>query len=139
MNLRIKSNKYIEKILSKSYSPEYSITLGQINWRLENKETVFILWSKPVLWRKPTVAFLMKRSCGDFALLAPRVKGEQPGFLYDIIDIDEFVKRYAVSEMSSDEEMFYELYDKLEEVKDKPGIGFIETRKEDKTRVYELI
>ena len=52
---------------------------------------------------------------------------------------DEFVKRYPVQPVYDNGEIpLDDLYDELEFIKDKTARGFIETRKNDITRIYEI-
>lgn len=57
-------------------------------------------------------------------------KDEYPVYLYDIMDIEEFVKRYPVQVLYTKEHPNAdELYEQLDKIKDKTTKGFIETRK----------
>lgn len=138
MNLKFRKNTHVEKILERSHSGEHNYSLSQIEWKFENKEVVFILWSKPRFWRRSLPVFLVQRSNGSFAILSSQKFRGLPCYLYDIIDIESFLQKYAFTELKADEDGMYEIYDKLQEIKDKPGIGFIETHMEQKTKVYDI-
>ena len=57
----------------------------------------------------------------------------------DIMDIEEFVKRYPIQVLYTKEHPNAdELYEQLDKIKDKTTKGFIETRKNMNTMIFEI-
>lgn len=144
--MTLRKNKYIYDILESSKSlwneNMSSLSLAQIEWRFDNKATVLGIIGKVGFIFKTTIQLiLLKKTDGNYVLFSPSSKkdGGMPCFLYDILDIDEFVKRYPVQPVYDNSEIpLDDLYDELESIKDKTTRGFIETRKNDITRIYEI-
>jgi hypothetical protein len=142
--LTLRNNKYIRKLLETSrnfWNEEIpSLTLAQIDWRFENSDVVMGLIGKPSFFSGHKQAILLKRTDGNFVLLSPSTrKDEIPCFLYDIMDIDEFIKRYPIRVIYQQEDDLTEaLCADLDKIKDKQTRGFIETRKGQETIIYEI-
>ena len=144
--LKLRNNKYIEQLLEQSknmWNKEIqSLSLAQIEWRFTNKETVLGIISKTGIFTTKIIQLiLLKKKDGRYVLFSPSTKKDKgiPCFLYDIGDIDEFVKRYPIQPVYDMEGISLdELYDELEIIKEKPTRGFIETAKERKTEVFEI-
>ena len=83
---------------------------------------------------------LLKTSDNTYVLFGPGTrKDEYPVYLYDIMDIEEFVKRYPVQVLYTKEHPNAdELYEQLDKIKDKTTKGFIETRKNMNTMIFEI-
>lgn len=149
--MMLRTNKYIKKLLegsksnhSFSYNSDEGLTLSQIEWRMENMNgTIGIVGSEGILFTKYSFLILLRKSDGDYVLLAPSSKKDKgtPCYLYDIIDIKEFINRYPIQPLflDWDKEDREELYFQLEEVKDRVTRGFIETELNKETRILELI
>lgn len=147
----LRTNKYIKKLLEGSKSnhsfscnSDEGLTLSQIEWRMENMNgTIGIVGSEGILFTKYSFLILLRKSDGDYVLLAPSSKKDKgtPCYLYDIIDIKEFINRYPIQPLflDWDKEDREELYFQLEEVKDRVTRGFIETELNQETRILELI
>ena len=73
-------------------------------------------------------------------LLSPSTrKDEIPCYLYDIMDIDEFIKRYPIRVIyQQDDDLTEKLCEDLEKIKDRQTRGFIETRQGQETIIYEI-
>lgn len=144
--MTLRNNKYIYDILESSKSlwneNMNSLSLAQIEWRFDNKAAVLGIIGKAGFIFKTTIQLiLLKKTDGNYVLFSPSSKKDKgmPCFLYDILDIDEFVKRYPVQPVYDNSEIpLDDLYDELESIKDKTTRGFIETRKNDITRIYEI-
>lgn len=149
--MMLRTNKYIKKLLERSkynhsfsYNLNEGLTLSQVEWRMENMNgTIGIIGSEGILFTKYSFLILLRRSDGDYVLLAPSSKKDKgaPCYLYDIIDIKEFINRYPIQPLflDWDKEDREELYFQLEEVKDQVTRGFIETELNKETRILELI
>ena len=136
--MKIRNNRYIEKLLACSYSSEAPLSIDQIKWRMENKETIFALLVGGGLFRKATTLPLIRRTNGAFAILSPRDKKGISVFAYDINDVEAFLQKYSFVELDdTDDSDNDKIYAFLEQVKDTPGIGFIETLSDKPTRVFE--
>ena len=144
--MTLRANNYILKALenSKKYWNEdmNSLSLAQIEWRFENQTTVLgIVTSVGNIFKTPIQLILLKKDDGNFVLFSPSSKKDKgiPCFLYDIMDIEEFIKRYPIQPVYDNSEIPLEdLYDELEKIKNKITRGFIETRLNEQTRIYEL-
>lgn len=144
--MTLRANKYIVEALenSRNYWNEdmNSLSLAQIEWRFENQTPVLgILTSMGVIFKTSVQLILLKRTDGNYVLFAPSSKKDKgiPCFLYDIMDIEEFLKRYPIQPIYEGTNIpLDDLYDELESIKDKTTRGFIETRLNEPTRVYEL-
>ena len=144
--MTLRTNNYILKALenSKKYWNEdmNSLSLAQIEWRFENQTTVLgIATSVGNIFKTPIQLILLKKDDGNFVLFSPSSKKDKgiPCFLYDIMDIEEFIKRYPIQPVYDNSEIPLEdLYDELEKIKNKITRGFIETRLNEQTRIYEL-
>jgi hypothetical protein len=105
--------------------------------------TIGIVGSEGILFTKYSFLILLRKSDGDYVLFAPSSKKDKgtPCYLYDIIDIKEFINRYPIQPLflDWDKEDREELYFQLEEVKDRVTRGFIETELNKETRILELI
>lgn len=145
--MTLRANNYILKALenSKKYWNEdmNSLSLAQIEWRFENQTTVLgITTSVGNIFKTPIQLILLKKDDGNFVLFSPSSKKDKgiPCFLYDIMDIEEFIKRYPIQPVYDNSEIPLEdLYDELEKIKNKITRGFIETRLNEQTRIYELV
>lgn len=145
--LELQNNKYIRKILDNSRQLwNYDIaplSLSQIEWRLENRrEVIGISTYDGLFLRRSIQLILIKSDDGSFKLFSPSTKKDKtiPCFLYDIMDIEEFVKRYPIQVVYDDniDLPLDELYDELLEIRNRPTRGFIETRKDLETEIYEI-
>ena len=142
--LKLRNNKYIRKILDTScnyWNKEIpSLSLAQIDWRFENSNTVMGLIGKPSFFSSHRQAILLKRTDGNYVLLSPSTrKDEIPCYLYDIMDIDEFIKRYPIRVIyQQDDDLTEKLCEDLEKIKDRQTRGFIETRQGQETIIYEI-
>lgn len=144
--MTLRANKYIAEALenSKRYWNEdmNSLSLAQIEWRFENQTPVLgILTSMGVIFKTSVQLILLKRTDGNYVLFAPSSKKDKgiPCFLYDILDIEEFLKRYPIQPIYDNVDIpLDDLYDELDSIKDKTTRGFIETRLKEPTRIYEL-
>lgn len=144
--MTLRANNYILKALenSKKYwnKDMNSLSLAQIEWRFENQTTVLgIVTSVGNIFKTPLQLILLKKDDGNFVLFSPSSKKDKgiPCFLYDIMDIEEFIKRYPIQPVYDNSEIPLEdLYDELEKIKNKITRGFIETRLNEQTRIYEL-
>lgn len=144
--MTLRNNKYIYNILENSRKmwneDMNSLSLAQIEWRFENKATVLgIIGKTGILFKTTIQLILLKKTDGNYVLFSPSSKKDKgvPCFLYDIMDIDEFVKRYPIQPVYDDMDITLDdLYDELESIKNKTTRGFIETRKNDMTRIYEI-
>lgn len=144
--MTLRANNYILKALenSKKYwnKDMNSLSLAQIEWRFENQTTVLgITTSVGNIFKTPIQLILLKKDDGNFVLFSPSSKKDKgiPCFLYDIMDIEEFIKRYPIQPVYDNSEIPLEdLYDELEKIKNKITRGFIETRLNEQTRIYEL-
>lgn len=144
--MTLRANNYILKALenSKKYwnKDMNSLSLAQIEWRFENQTTVLgIVTSVGNIFKTPIQLILLKKDDGNFVLFSPSSKKDKgiPCFLYDIMDIEEFIKRYPIQPVYDNSEIPLEdLYDELEKIKNKITRGFIETRLNEQTRIYEL-
>lgn len=142
--LRLRNNKYIKKMLdtSRDYWNEEipSLSLAQIDWRFENSNAVMGLIGKPSFFSGHKQAILLKRTDGNYVLLSPSTKKDDiPCYLYDIMDIDEFIKRYPIRVIcQQDDDLIEKLCEDLERIKDKRTRGFIETRQGQETIIYEI-
>lgn len=142
----LRANKYIVEGLENSkalWNEEMnSLSLAQIEWRFENKETVLGVIGKAGFLFKTKIEFiLLKKDDGNYVLFSPSSRKDKgiPCFLYDIMEIDEFVKRYPIQPVYDNDEIPLEdLYDELEGIKNKMTRGFIETRVGEPTRVFEI-
>lgn len=143
----LRNNKYIKDLLSKSRTMWNdmvpSLNLAQIEWRLENQEVILGIVTKTGLFNNKIVQLiLLKKDDGQYILFSPASKKDKgiPCFLYDIADIDEFVKRYPIQPVYDNKDFAIDgLYDELLTIKTKPTRGFIETRKNEETEVFEII
>ena len=142
--LKLRNNKYIRKMLdtSRDYWNEEipSLSLAQIDWRFENSNAVMGLIGKPSFLSSHKQAILLKRTDGNYVLLSPSTrKDDIPCYLYDIMDIDEFIKRYPIRVIyQQDDDLTEKLCEDLERIKDKQTRGFIETRQGQETTIYEI-
>lgn len=145
--MTLRANNYILKALenSRKYWNEdmNSLSLAQIEWRFENQTTILgIATSVGNIVKTPIQLILLKKDDGNFVLFSPSSKKDKgiPCFLYDIMDIEEFIKRYPIQPVYDNSEIPLEdLYDELEKIKNKITRGFIETRLNEQTRIYELV
>lgn len=149
--MMLRANKYIKKLLENSkhrqtpwdYYGKDGLTLPQIEWRNENSYSVMgIIGVEGRLFPRYSHLILLKRSDGDYVLLSPSSKKDKglPCFLYNILNIEEFLKRYSVSPLflEWDKQEVEELHFQLQSIKDKSTRGFIETEPNEETRIIEL-
>lgn len=151
--LRLRRNNYVEKMLNSSREvwdkriP--SLSLEQIEWRIENSNTVLgIFGLSGTLFKRIVRPILLKRDDGGYVLFTPASKKdkEMPHFLYDILDIEEFVKRYPIQPVYTDDMIkeldieldLINLIEDLDSIKNKPTYGFIETREKEETQVFNI-
>ena len=142
----LRANKYIVEGLENSKTlwneGVNSLSLAQIEWRFKNKETVLGVIGKAGFLFKTTIEFiLLKKDDGNYVLFSPASRKDKgiPCFLYDIMEIEEFVKRYPVQPVYDNDEIPLEdLYDELESIKNNRTRGFIETRVGEPTRIFEI-
>ena len=140
--LKLRNNKYIRKILdtSRNYWNEEipSLSLAQIDWRFENSNVIMGLIGKPSFFSSHRQAILLKRTDGNYVLLSPSTRKDDL-YLYDIMDIDEFIKRYPIRVIyQQDDDLTEQIYEDLERDKDGRTRGFIETRQGQETIIYEI-
>lgn len=144
--MTLRANNYILKALenSRKYWNEdmNSLSLAQIEWRFENQTTILgIATSVGNIFKTSIQLILLKKDDGNFVLFSPSSKKDKgiPCFLYDIMNIEEFIKRYPIQPVYDNSEIpLDDLYDELEKIKNKITRGFIETRLNEQTRIYEL-
>lgn len=143
---RMRRNKFLVKLLESSrqmWNDDIKpLTLSQIEWRQENKYDVIGCIGKRTLFKTVPV-FLLRKDKNDYVLFAPASKRDDvPCFLYNIIDIDEFINRYPMMTLVLEDDDLFDvmaLHDELEKIKVKLTRGFIETRENEETRIYELV
>ena len=143
--LRLRRNKFLTRLLEGAkhmWNNEISsLTLSQILWRQENRNDLIGSIGKRSLFRTIPV-FLLKREDGGYVLFAPSSKKDDiPCYLYDILDIQEFVKRYPMTPLMLEEDEYdtAEVYEEFNRIKDKPTRGFIETELNEETKIYEIV
>lgn len=143
--MMLRQNKYVSKILERSKTfIDKGLTLDQIKWRNDNKndEVLGIITSTGGLFGKPLQLILLQNSRGDYRLfsVASKKDGIVPCFLFDIIGVEEFIKRYPIVPVYNafGEDITQKIVEELDEIKDKPAIGFIEVREDKDTMVYEI-
>lgn len=142
--MRLRNNKYLTKLLESSKKiwkrdiPSFS--LNQIEWRTENTDSVIGILGKKHWFSPYKQMILLKTSDNTYVLFGPGTrKDEYPVYLYDIMDIEEFVKRYPIQVLYTKEHPNAdELYEQLDKIKDKTTKGFIETRKNMNTMIFEI-
>ncbi len=137
-------NKYIEKLLASSNKiykdfkcPKLS--LSQIEWRLENSETVLGVIGKRTFGN---YKFLVLNKCknGSYVLFTERSKKDPYGYYYTISDIDEFIKRYPVRVLfEKDSEQFDFFYYEVDKHKEGQPAGLIEARVNETTMIIETM
>lgn len=141
----LRRNRYIENLLNSStemwnngISP---LNMSQIEWLYNNTDKIVgILCKQGFLFSKYITLILLKNDSGNYVLFSPYSKKEKgiPHYLYDIIDIEEFINRYPIQRVYEDDDFSIELKEDLEKIKNHTTIGFIETRKTINTEVYNL-
>lgn len=143
--MMLRPNKYIKKILDGSKRfVDKGLTLEQIQWRGENKndKVLGLMTTTGTFFKKPLQLILLQKSDGGYRLFTVRSKkdGIIPCFLFDIIGIEEFVKRYPIVPVydAFGSDISEKIVEELEEIKDKPAIGFIEIRENADTMVFEI-
>lgn len=144
--MMLRANKYISKILDNSkVLMDKGLSYKQILWREENKndEVLGIYTSTGLFLKKPVQLLLMKNSRGTYRILTVRSwrDGMVPMYIYDICDIEEFVKRYPIAPAYEglDHDLMALLLEDIDSFRDNPSVGFIETIDGDETRVYEFV
>lgn len=117
------------------------LQLHQINWKCDNQMVILGIVGKTKLFGGYRQIILLRKEDGNFVLYAPSKRKERyPLYLYDIMDIENFVKRYPVQVLSNVQERkdMEELFDELEVIKEQQARGFIETQKNLPSLVYEI-
>ena len=140
--MKLRFNKYLVNLLEtsrKMWNEDVEpLNLAQLEWRTENQTKVLGLKSSyGFLFKKYTELIIAKRKDGNYVLFAPASKKDDgiPSFFYDILDIAEFVKRYPVQPVY---EGLDDLYDEVETIKEKMTRGFVETRENTPTQIFEI-
>jgi hypothetical protein len=142
--MQLRNNKFLSKLLDNSHkywnSDVPSLSLNQIEWRNENTTSVMGIISK-IYFHKMVCLFLLRRDDGTYVLFAPGSKDdESPTYLYDIMDIGEFINRYPIRVITDINGVpADEIYDTLDRIKNEQTKGFIENRLNTKTMIFEMI
>lgn len=144
----LRRNKYIEEILNNSHKiwneTIPSLTLNQIEWRLENSNMALgIVGYSGHIFKRIVRMILLKKENGGYVVFTPASKKDKgvPHYLFDIADIEEFVRRYPVQPVYTEDDgiPMEDLLDELEGIKEGSPLGFIETRNDKKTEVFNII
>ena len=95
----LRRNKYIEEILNNSHKiwneTIPSLTLNQIEWRLENSNMALGIGGySGHIFKRIIRMILLKKENGGYVVFTPASKKDKgvPHYLFDIGDIEEFGK-----------------------------------------------